>query len=265
MSILWKSKALPQAAATEGVEEMGGSVRNGRSVIRGSVLGFLIALAACAPQAPSLSQTGVLPPGGTILVRNVQGDIDAYAPERGRPAESYAIDVYGQGARPATIVRRSLVVDARATGPGVRFLVRGPKDGSMDLSTGKGSIMVADFEGVVNAHVGRGDIKMLIPRFGNASVGTGNLSVIFAQPDWPGTLHFSARNGNVELYVNEHARARIRMHTGNGTVYSDWPLKGTADGTSETIDGVINGGGPRSIDIEVGNGSIRVMQLKPQI
>jgi DUF4097 and DUF4098 domain-containing protein YvlB len=135
----------------------------------------------------------------------------------------------------------------------------------MDLSTQKGNINVADFEGVVNAHTGRGDIKMLIPLYGNASIGTGNMSVIYAATNWPGTLHFSTGTGNIELYVNENAKAHVHLHSDNGTVFSDFNLRGNSSGTSETIDSVINGGGPRSIDVEVHTGSIRLMQLKPQV
>jgi DUF4097 and DUF4098 domain-containing protein YvlB len=91
------------------------------------------------------------------------------------------------------------------------------------------------------------------------------MSVIFAATDWPGTLHFSSDNGNIELYVNENAKAHVRLHTDDGTVFSDFNLRGTSSGNSETIDAVINGGGPRSVDVEVKTGSIRLMQLKPQV
>lgn len=214
-----------------------------------------------------MRQTGVMPPGGTIVVRNIQGDINAYAPERGQPKDTYTVDAYAASASPppAQISRTGLLVNARSVVPGVRYLVRGPRGGAMTLDTQRGSIMVADFEGVVNARVGRGDIKMLIPEYGSASIGTGNISVIFASTDWPGTLHFTAENGNVELYVNENAKAHVHLHTDDGTVYSDFPLKGTSKGNAETIDSVINGGASRSIDVEVKTGSVRLMQLKPQI
>lgn len=208
-----------------------------------------------------------MPPGGTIVVRNARGDINAYAPERAQPSDTYTIEVYAPAnmPKPATISKHGLLLTAQSVQPGVRYLVRGPKGGAMDLSTHEGSVMVADFEGVVNVHNDKGDVKMLIPEYGNASVGTGNISVIFASTDWPGTLHFTAMRGNVELYVNEHAKAHVRLHTDNGNVFSDFPLKGSSQGESETIDSTINGGGPRSIDVEVKVGSIRLMQLKPQV
>jgi hypothetical protein len=214
-----------------------------------------------------MRETGALPPGGTIVVRTAAGDINAYAPERGAPQDRYTIEAYAPGdVQPAaTVVKRGPLITAISTKPGVRYLVRGPKGGAMDLSTQRGSIMVADFDGVVNAHNDDGDVKMLIPQYGNVSVGTGNVSVIFASTDWPGTLHFSTQHGNVELYVNENAKAQVRLHTENGNVFSDFPIKGSSHGTSETIVSSINGGGPRSIDVEVKAGSIRLMQLKPQI
>ncbi len=211
-------------------------------------------------------RTGILQPGATIVVRNVAGDINAFAPARTEPSNQYTVSTYEPPGIPHTSVTvRPLLVLAQAHAPGVRFLVRGPAGTSLDINTQQGNVNIADYEGVVNVHTGRGDIKMLIPLYGNASVGTGNMSIIFASTEWPGTVHYGAGNGNIELYVNEHAAAHVRMHTDNGTVFSDFNLRGTSQGTSETIDTVINGGGPRSIDVEVHNGSIRLMQLKPQV
>lgn len=227
----------------------------------------LVLLAACAAQPPAVQQTGVFPPGATIVARNIDGNIDAYAPERGQPADQYTVAAYGPPGS-VTITKAPLLITARAAGPGVRFLLRGPKGGAMDLSTKRGDIHVGDFEGIVNAHTDRGNIAMLIPQYGSASIGTGEMSVIFSSTDWPGTLKFTVGNGNVELYVNEHAKAHLRLHTGNGTIFTDFPpgpLKGTSHGTNETLEGDINGGGPRAIDVEVRDGIIRVLQLKPQI
>ena len=234
---------------------------------RTSLLLPLVLLAACAAPPPAIKETGVFPPGATIVARNISGNIDAYAPERSQPADEYTVAAYGPPDA-VSITKAPLLITAQAKRPGVNFLVRGPKGGSMDLSTQRGDIHVGDFEGVVNAHTDRGSIAMLIPEYGSASIGTGNMSVIFASTDWPGTLHFTVGSGDVEIYVNEHAKARVRMHTDNGTIYTDFPpapLKGTSHGSNETLEGTINGGGPRSIDVEVHNGIIRVLQLKPQI
>ena len=221
-------------------------------------------LAACGQQAPAFTRIGSLPPGSAIAVRNVRGDISVYAPARGQPDSMYTISA-NLDVPQASIVARGRSIAIIAPGPGLNYLIRGPKGAVLNLSTRDGSINVADFDGVVTARAARGDIKMLIPQYGNASAGTGNVSVIFASTNWPGTLHFSAVNGDVELYVNENAAAHVHLHTDNGTIFTDFPLKGTASGTSETIDTGINGGAKRGIDVEVRNGSIRLLQLKPQV
>ncbi len=233
-----------------------------------ALLLLLTALAACAESAPSLERTGSLPAGSKITIANESGGIDAYAPLRNQPQNRYTIDVYasqrgtspvewgvvgGSGVRMVSMLR------------GVRYLVRAPRGVNLDLSTGTGSINVADFDGVVTARAGRGDIKMLIPQYGSASVGTGNVSVIFASTNWPGTLHFSAEHGDIELYVNETAAAHVHLYTLHGTIYTDFPLTGSASGQSEEIDGNLNGGAKRAIDVFVSDGSIRLLQLKPQV
>jgi len=229
-----------------------------------ALLLLLTSLAACGHQEFAFQRIGTVPPGAAIVVHNVQGDISVYAPERGQPASMYTIAA--NTAMPeSSIVFRGRRVSVSARGPGVNYLIRGPKGAVLDLGTSDGSINVADFDGVVTARTGRGDIKMLIPQYGNASVGTGNISVIFASTAWPGTLHFSADRGDVELYVNENAAAHVHLHTDRGTIFTDFPLKGTASGTSETIGATINGGANRGIDVEVRDGSIRLLQLKPQV
>ena len=222
-------------------------------------------LSACSGAPPVVQHSAIMQPGGTIVVTNLGGDINAFAPARNEAADRYTLAAYASSAADVSMTYSRLLVTATARKPGVRFLLRAPRGTALDLSTQNGNIGVADYDGIVNAHAVHGDVKMLIPAYGSASTGTGNVSVIFASDTWPGTLHFSAENGNVEIYVNETAKARVRMHTGDGTVFSDFNLTGTSHGTSETIDGPINGGGPRSIDVEVKHGSIRVMQLKPQI
>jgi hypothetical protein len=233
---------------------------------RVGVLLLLSALAACSPAPPALKRSGTLPVGATIALKVARGNISAYAPERGQPASQYTIEGYGANAGEETHIRkqgRGLAVTT--AGFGTDFLIRGPKGVLLDLYTARGSINVADFDGVVNARARQGDIKMLLPQYGNARAGTGNISVIFASTSWPGTLHLSAEKGDVELYVNETAAAHIHLRTLHGTIFTDFPLKGTASGTSETIDGSINGGAKRAIDVFVRDGSIRLLQLKPQV
>lgn len=199
-----------------------------------------------------------------MIVDDKSGNLQLYAPRRGEPADEFTIESFGRpGAvrfeRSGPLVRVSSVV------PGTDLLVRAPIDSRVELKTGHGSINVADAKSIVDAHTARGDVTMLIPRYGNATIGRGNMTVIFASTDWPGTLHFNDGRGDVQIYVNENAKAHVHLHTGHGTIFTDFNLRGRSNGTSETIDAPINGGAKRSIDVEVGAGTIRLLQLKPQV
>ncbi len=55
-----------------------------------------------------------------------------------------------------------------------------------------------------------------------------------------------------------------RLHTENGTLFTDFGLRGVSNRASETIEGDINGGGMQRIDVETLNGAIRLLRLQPQ-
>ncbi len=227
--------------------------------------------AGCAPSPPGLEQTGTLAPGGVISVTSLRGNVSIYAPARGQSPSSFTVDATGAEARRDVSVRRNgnrITIATR--GLGTDLLIRGPKGTAINVKAVHGSINAADFDGVVDASTDRGDIKMLLPQYGNARAGTGNVSVIFASTTWPGTLHFMSGHGDVELYVNQTAAAHVLLSTMNGTIFTDFPLKGSAHGSRETIDGTINSSpgsrhSKRAIDAFVRDGSIRLLQLKPQM
>jgi hypothetical protein len=222
--------------------------------------------AGCAPPPPALQQTGTLAPGGVVNVTNLRGNVSIYAPARGQSPTAFTLTATGADAQRDVVVQR---VRNRITiithGLGSDLLLRGSGGTVMEITALRGNINAADFNGIVNARTDHGDIKMLLPQYGTAYAGTGNVSVTFAGTTWPGTLHFLAGKGDVELYVNQNAAAHIHLRALHGTIFTDFPLKGTARGSSEEIDGAINGGAKRGIDVFVHDGSIRLLQLKPQM
>lgn len=223
-----------------------------------------LALAACGTERPSIHETGQLAPGGALVVTNGRGNVDVFAPAVGQPKSQWTFEGFGPGH--VTIQRASNAVRVGPPAGGdLRELVRSPVGATLTVATHDGAIHVEDVDAVVNASTVDGDIKMLVPQYANAKTGVGNISATFGSTDWPGTLHFSTVKGDVELFINEHAQARLHLHTDRGTIVSDFPIRGTSRGTNETIDAPINGGAARAVDVEVKNGSIRVIQLKPQI
>lgn len=205
-----------------------------------------------------------MPKGSTIIVNDASGNLELYAPRRGEPADQFTVMSFGSP-NAVHLTRRGPLLRVSATVPNIDLLLRSPQDSNVTLHTGRGSINVADAQSVVNAGTDHGDITMMIPQYGNATIGTGNMTIIFGAKKWPGTLHFSDGKGDVEIYVNENAKARVHLHTADGTIFTDFNLRGQSSGNSETIDAPINGGAKQSIDVEVGTGTIRLLQLKPQV
>jgi len=215
-----------------------------------------------------------------MTITTVNGAVSAYAPAVGQPKDRYTIAAFGTAGSPHQLLRKKagnlMLCQTSALLPGacleidpgvapLRFLVRVPDGVFLDVRTLNGAINISDVTGNVNAYSAKGNVKIMIEGYANAAAGDGNVSVTFGSTTWPGTLHFAAGNGDVELYVNATAAAHVHLHTDRGTIFTDFPLRGTSHGDSETIDGQIGGGNARGIDVEVRNGSIRMLQLKPQI
>jgi len=225
-----------------------------------------LALAACGKPTPAIQSTGTLAPGGAIVLRNAVGSIEAYAPEIGQPASTYTVDFFGPTEEQPKIIRTNAVVSIVPTGftPANRYLIRAPKNTTLNVSTQNGSINVEDVDAVVNAETGTGAINVMCYQYANAHAANGNVQATFSSTDWTGTLHFGADKGDVAVYLNATVNAHVRLHTRHGSIFTDFPLRGSSSGQTETIDGVLNGGASRSVDIEVGEGVIRLLQLKPQ-
>ena len=82
--------------------------------------------------------------------------------------------------------------------------------------------------------------------------------------NWPGTLRFSARRGDIVLRISAKAAFSVHLHTDNGILFTDFGLRGTSSGGAETIDGSVNGGTTQRIDVETSSGAIRLLRLQPQ-
>ena len=109
-----------------------------------------------------------------------------------------------------------------------------------------------------------GNVKIMVGGVAQASTIDGSIEVTMGKTTWPGTLRDSARNGDVTVYIPETAAFHARLHTDNGTLFTDFGLTGTSHGSDETIDAPVNGGGPLGVDLESNRGTVRLMRLSPQ-
>ena len=228
----------------------------------------LATLAACNAPAPYVTTVGVLKPGATMEVRVTSATVNAYQPEQKQPRDLFTVQATGLPKVPQPPTprlragRRGLVV----TAPNKlsSLLVRVPDNVNLVVDSRQGDVNVTDITGNANVTAGQGNVRLMLPGYAQASVANGNLSVTMGSTDWPGTLRFSTQRGDVELRINTNAAFDVHLHTDNGTLFTDFGLRGTSSGNSETIDGAVNGGSSRRVDVETSTGAIRLLRLQPQ-
>ena len=207
-------------------------------------------------------------PGMTITVQAKAAPINVYKPAVGEPSTRFTLQVtaLAKGTPPPapTILRDPNGIIIAAAYPLQSMLVRVPDRVNLVVNSKVGDVAVTDITGNATIDAGTGNVRVMLPGYAQASTQKGRMSVTMGSTDWPGTLRFFDGDGDVEVYVNATAQFNVRMHTDDGTLFSDFPIKGTSTGNSETIDAPVNGGGPRRIDIEVRHGAIRLLQLHPE-
>jgi len=70
-----------------------------------------------------------------------------------------------------------------------------------------------------------------------------------------GTITLEDRNGAVKLVLPEHAGFTVQADTGNGDVYTDFPLATSGSESHKNINGTVGAGGPM-VHITTSNGNI---------
>ncbi len=195
------------------------------------------------------------------------GTIDAYKPAIGQASTLLTLEPSGPAgvAVPAAILKRSGPTFIYDVDYARSLLARIPDGVALDVASTNGDVNVTDITGPTVAYGANGTVKVMVPGYAQASSENGNVTVYMGATSWPGTLKFGARNGDVEVWINATAQFNVRMHTDRGTIFTDFGLTGTSSGESETIVGTVGGKANQGIDIEVVNGSIRLLQLKPQV
>ncbi|MEO6913074.1 MAG: hypothetical protein ABI182_03510 [Candidatus Baltobacteraceae bacterium] len=202
--------------------------------------------------------------GGSIAVVAQAGNIDAYPPAVGEPKNQWTVQAQVMRGAPRPPIDAT-AGRVRVTGH-ADYLLRVPKQVSLDARTTRGAINISDIDGAVSAENDDGTIHIQVPGYATARTLRGNISVTFSDLNWPGTLHFSSQNGDIEVWVPAIVNTHVHLHTDRGTIFSDFGIRGSARGMAETIDAQIGNPTQRhGIDIEIRNGSIRLLRLVPQM
>jgi hypothetical protein len=238
------------------------------SVKRYALLLVLSFVACSSTPQPFSTTIGTLKPGSVITVNIESGVINAFKPMQGDPSDRYTISATAlrDGEEPpAPKVRPNgtgIVVDA--TGKLGYLLVRVPQGVDLVVHSQSGNVNVTDIDGNVDVTATNGNVKIMIAGRAQATTQNGNVDLTMGATSWPGTLRSSSHNGDVTVYVPATASFQVRMHTDDGTLFTDFGLTGTSTGSNETIESPVNGGGTSGLDLESQRGTVRLLRLTPQ-
>jgi hypothetical protein len=229
----------------------------------------LLTPCGCASETPYATTVGVLSPGTTITVRVTDATVNAFQPAAGQPRDRFTVEALASARTsppPAPRLRASsgAGLTVVADRPLANLLVRVPDGVDLVVDSRHGDVHVTDITGNARIVADAGNVDAMVPGYAQARAGHGNISVTMGSTGWPGTLHFFTGQGNVQVWVNENAAFTVHLYTANGTLFTDFDLRGTSHNGSETIDGRVNGGGAHRIDIETSAGTIRLLRLHPQ-
>lgn len=225
-------------------------------------------LVACSSPQPYVTTIGVLKPGATLIVRAHGAVVNAYQPLAGGPSDRYTISATAlpKQTPPPAPFRRATGSGLEVLAPGgmLSLLVRVPDGVNLVVDSKRGNVNITDITGNVRVNAQRGDVDVKVPGYAQVAAGVGNVSVMMGAERWPGTLRFSTQRGDVEVWIVGKAAFTVHLHTSNGVLFTDFGLRGIAKGAAETIDGAVNGGSDRHVDIETSAGAIRLLRLEPQ-
>jgi hypothetical protein len=225
-------------------------------------------LVSCNGPAPYATTVGILKPGATLALRVAKAAVNVYQPAIGQRRDLFTIVATALPKATPPPGPRSRVaplgVVISAPSPLQSLLVRVPDGVNLVVQSQSGDVNVTDIRGNARVVALHGNVTLMLPGYAQAAVGQGNLSVTMGATDWPGTLRFSVRQGDIELRIPARAAFGVHLHTAAGTLFTDFALRGTSQGQSETIDGSVNGASAPRIDAETGAGTIRLLRLQPQ-
>ena len=115
-----------------------------------------------------------------------------------------------------------ILIGAERAGQSVNLVIQVPVNTSLDVENTNGPIELKNVSGAVSAHTANGSVTVSLDR---------------VPPDKP--MSFSSLNGKIDVTLPADTKARLRLKTTNGAIYSDFDIKIEPDGTRS-----INGGGP---------------------
>ncbi len=170
-----------------------------------------------------------------------------------------------------------VTVKAGIGGRGENLAIQVPPNTSVELKTVNGGhIDVSGISGDIDAECTNGTVTLRnVSGAAVAHTINGNLTVAFDRVATGKPMSFTSLNGKVEVTLPGDTKARLRLKTTNGSVYSDFDVKMEADNSKPVVEdnrgaggryrirldhsvyGSINGGGPEFV-FQTMNGDILI-------
>lgn len=225
---------------------------------------------------------------GSITVMAGSGPEVVVQPDSSRPSRRDALPGnippgmhrIGGGGRGFNIQEDHNVVTISPAGgwSGENLILQVPVNTSLDLRTVNGRIDVTGINGDLdvgstNASIDMKDVSGAVSA--NTVNGTVTANLIRVEPDKP--MSFSTLNGRIDITIPADTKARLRLKSTNGQIYSDFDVKMEPDTSKPIVEdergrngryrirmdrstgvyGTINGGGPE-YSFQTMNGTILI-------
>ncbi|HTZ95853.1 MAG TPA: DUF4097 family beta strand repeat-containing protein [Terriglobales bacterium] len=244
---------------------------------------FAVAMMAGAGWAQGQSESqgnefhwnGKIPAEGVIIIKNVNGDIDA-EPATGDQAEVTA-EKSGPRAKDVTIEVDQLPdgVMICAVYPGwfqqhcqdwhssnigsdktkVHFRVKVPENVRLHAQSVNGDVKAEHLGRFVRANTVNGSVRVSTKSWVEAATVNGSIEAKMGSADWTGALKEDSVNGSITLELPSDTNAEVSFASVNGTLQSDFPFVSSGKLTSHMIKGQIGNGG-RDLKVNTVNGSV---------
>jgi hypothetical protein len=174
-------------------------------------------------------------------------------PSRSVPPGMHRIDV-GSGGFNAEEDHNVVTISADRPWSGMNLMIQVPANSSLELKTvNGGSINVTGITGDIDAENTNGSVELKnVSGAVVAHTVNGRVTVSLDKVTADKPMSFSSLNGKVDVTLPGDAKARLRLKTTNGAVYSDLDVKLEADNSRPVIEDGRGQGGKYRIRMDRG-------------
>ena len=252
-----------------------------RSIALAAVLAFASLGLAQADQGTDNGRefhwTGKLSPDQVVVIKDINGDIDATGSSNSDQVEVSAVKS-GRGAEDIKIqvVKLSDGIEICAVYPGffssggdcesgshfgnnhnnakVDFTVHMPQNLRFIGKNVNGGVNAESMGRYVEGDSVNGTIRIATESWASASSVNGSIYAKLGRAEWSGNLEFKTVNGSIHLELPTNINAEIDFKSVNGRLDSDFPLTVQGSMGRHSVHGTVGNGG-RSLEIKTVNGS----------